>query len=176
MVEDALKQTPADYLQELQKELLTCREEVDALDELGNQRFSEYAPNFSQLKDTLDEIRNVARILTQRKGGAAAKPAATTSSAPAPARSQPATSSSDPFAALDAANDPFAALDAAAEPEPAPAAAYDPFASLDATTEEAEPAAPAADPFAHLDETGRGAAGAATPLSSRRRPRLLLLS
>jgi type VI secretion system protein ImpA len=155
MVEDALKQTPATHLQELQQELLACREEVDALDELGNQRFGEYAPNFTQLKDTLDEIRNVARILTQRKAGATGAP---TSSAPStPARPQPSASSSDPFAALDAANDPFAALDAAveAEPEPEPpppAPSSDPFAALDAAAEEETPAPPAADPFAHLDE------------------------
>jgi type VI secretion system protein ImpA len=128
---DSLRQTTSEELTATGDQIKNCRELVDSLDEFCNEKFGDNAPSFAPLKETLDLVGNVVRILAQSKSKGADKKAA------APRRQAPA-AAADPFASASPFGDSAAAVG-----EEAPAEApSDPFAGA------AEPAAaPAQDPF-----------------------------
>jgi type VI secretion system protein ImpA len=146
-IDSALKQAPAEAIDELEEDLRTSSEILEQLDNLCNAKFGEYAPAYGPLKECLEQLSNTARILRQRReslvGGGAKKAAPASKRAapePEPAPKPVASGGFDPFG-----DDVFGDEPAAAAPEPASAsaAASDPFTD--------EPAPDASDPFA--DET-----------------------
>lgn len=146
-VDQALKATPSDHIEQISEVLKAVREDLSALDEICREKFDDYAPNFTPLTECLEQIENTVRIMSQRKGSSA-KPAAqktTASSAPSQSAASSSKSSSwDPFADDDEASE--APAQEEEDSAASSASGYDPFAD----DEEAAPAAPAAthDPFA----------------------------
>jgi type VI secretion system protein ImpA len=135
-VADAVKATPSTFFDERKATLAECVEAIEALDNLCNDKFADYAPNFRPIKDCLAELANSLRILKQRKDESAGAPAQSRRQQASSSSSDPFGSSSDPFGAPAA--DPFGSSPPA-----------DPFAST-----------PSDDPF------GSGASATAEPASS----------
>jgi type VI secretion system protein ImpA len=65
--DDGLAATPKAWYTELVQDLDGCVEALDALDLEGQERFGEYAPGYHKLRDTLQEVRQVASQLLARK-------------------------------------------------------------------------------------------------------------
>ncbi len=66
-IADALKATPSTFLDDRKATLAECIEAIEALDNLCNDKFADYAPNFRPIKDCLAELANSVRILKQRR-------------------------------------------------------------------------------------------------------------
>jgi type VI secretion system protein ImpA len=133
-VADAVKATPSTFLDERKATLAECVEAIEALDNLCNDKFADYAPNFRPIKDCLAELANSVRILKQRKDESAGAPAQSRRQQAASSSSDPFGSSSDPFGAPAA--DPFGSSPPADPFGSTPS--DDPFGSGDSTA--AEPA------------------------------------
>jgi type VI secretion system protein ImpA len=61
--------SPLAFVEGLYAEMTGLRETIDRLDTLCSEKFGEYAPGFGEMKDTLDEVSNVVRLLVEKKGG-----------------------------------------------------------------------------------------------------------
>ena len=154
------------FLDERKATLAECIEAIEALDNLCNDKFADYAPNFRPIKDCLAELANSVRILKQRKdesGGASAQPRRQQAQA---SSSDPFASSSDPFGSP--ATDPFGssppadpfASTSSADPF-ASTPSDDPFGSSPSTAVEPPPAGPFGDTSPQPDPFGGGSGGSA---------------
>jgi type VI secretion system protein ImpA len=97
--DDGFKITPKTWYRELVTDLDACVEGLDALDLAGQERFGEYAPAYHKLRDSLQDVRQVAGQLLSRKlemepdpvtAGPAAEPGATEPGAAREADAAPA--------------------------------------------------------------------------------------
>lgn len=154
-VADAVKATQSAFFEEMKGTLSECVEAIDSLDNLCNDKFADYAPNFRPIKDCLAELANSVRILKQRKdegGGAPAQQRRSQASAPS---SDPFGSSSDPFGSPAA--DPFGSAPASEEFGSSPAS--DPFGADSSTAAESSPSGALGDTSAQPDAFGGGGSG-----------------
>ncbi len=138
---DALNHTPGTFLDEQKAVLSDCIEAIESLDNLCNDKFADYAPNFRPIKDCLAELANSVRILKQRKeeGGGAAPQQRRQQQASAPS-SDPFGSSADPFGTP--ATDPLGS------------SSGDPFGSDSSTAVETPPSDAFGDTSAQSDAFG----------------------
>ncbi|QOY87618.1 type VI secretion system protein TssA [Paludibaculum fermentans] len=78
-VDEALRATQSAFFGQNIAVLEAARESVDQLNLIADERFGEYSPGFSDLKECLDQLINSTRILSQRRAApgeaAAAQPA-----------------------------------------------------------------------------------------------------
>jgi type VI secretion system protein ImpA len=65
--DDGFKATPKAWYDQLVADLDGCLEALDALDLVGQERFGEYAPGYHKLRETVQEVRQVASQLLSRK-------------------------------------------------------------------------------------------------------------
>lgn len=78
-VDEALKRTPPSHFDAIEEDLASAQEILQQLDLVCGEKFGEYAPGFTQLKEGLDQIQNTVRIMRQRREallGGGPKPAA----------------------------------------------------------------------------------------------------
>ena len=115
----AVDATPKLFCETLQASLNESLEALEALNDLCNEKFGEFAPSFVKLRTALEELSHAVRSFIDRKGGPSAAPAPPAediaeapAAAPAPA----------PQATAAAAPEPARAV----RPAPAPAADIEP--------------------------------------------------
>ncbi len=145
-VAGAVKATPGVFFDEQKAALAECAEAIESLDNLCNDKFADYAPNFRPIKDCLAELTNSVRILKQRKDESGGAPAQQRR------QSQASAPSSDPFGS---SSDPFGSP--AADPVGSPSA--DLFGSDSSTAVESAPSGAFGDTSAQTDAFGSGGSG-----------------
>jgi len=121
----AVKETTVEALVGLAEELQGLKESVDKLDRLSTEKFGEYAAGFGDLRELLQQVANVTRLLVEEKGGSLnlggagvveEAPAAAASAANPDAWLDQFTSSGAPGAVATAAPAQRAAVTQTAEP------------------------------------------------------------
>jgi type VI secretion system protein ImpA len=115
----AVDATPKPYCENLHASLNDSLEALEALNDLCNEKFGEFAPSYVRLRTALEEVSRAVRSFIDKKGGpsvAAVQPAEAIEEAPAPTPTLAAQAT--PAAAPAAAR--------ATRPAPAPAAGIEP--------------------------------------------------
>ena len=85
----AVDATPKPYCENLHASLNDSLEALEALNDLCNEKFGEFAPSYVRLRTALEEVSRAVRSFIDKKGGpsvAAVQPAEAIEEAPAPAR------------------------------------------------------------------------------------------
>jgi type VI secretion system protein ImpA len=109
----ALEATPVPFLEALLGDMDGTLENLDGLGEVCEARFGDYAPTFGRLKETIQEVRAVAKIFHRKK-------AAPVEETPAASESAAEETSDDGWSWSTPAEEPApAAQPAAAAPRPA---------------------------------------------------------
>lgn len=170
-VDSALKATPSTHFDELGETLTSIRDELDTLDSLCNEKFDDYAPNLSPLKECLEQIENTVRIMSQRRSGPPATDAsssrAKSTTQVAAAAPKKASSDWDEWDEVDVTPSDEAQPESSGfDDTPEQALAYDPFADDEAGHTPA-PAIETASAPAHDDDWDDEPVAASAPVQQR---------
>jgi type VI secretion system protein ImpA len=98
--DDGFAGTPKAWYKQLVEDLDGCLEALDALDLAGQERFGEYAPGYHKLRETLQDVRQVANQLLARKLEAEPDPVASGPAGPEATSGEPLPATGGPEAVV----------------------------------------------------------------------------
>jgi type VI secretion system protein ImpA len=119
--DDGFAATPKAWYKQLVEDLGACLEALDALDLAGQERFGQHAPGYHKLRETLQDVRQVANQLLARKLEAEPDPVAVDAAlAPEPTAAEVPPTAGGADAALAAVSATATAVTSAAVAPAAP--------------------------------------------------------